>query len=175
MIIRKPYAFLIKNFKKIHIALLAFAIFIYFKSTQTYSFVREFISLASYDSYNEPISRYITVFSFLLLIILILVSGALLLLLRRKDKPWKLYLVPIIQYTIIFVSFMTIRRYFNTYTGIEPTTSLRAWRDILLISQFFQLAVIIIFLIRIFGIDLNKFNFKLDEEYLELEQRRIRN
>ena len=170
MIIRKPYAFLIKNFKKIHITLLVFALYIYFKSTQTYSFVREFISLNSYDIYNEPISKYVNIFGYLLLIILILGSSSLMLLLRKKEKPWKLYLLPTMQYSLILLAFVFIRGYFNNYTGVESTAPLRAWRDLLLVSQFAELGVIVIYLIRVFGIDLNKFNFKFDEEYLELEQ-----
>ena len=88
MIIRKPYAFLIKNFKKVHIFLFAIAIYIYFKTTQTYSFTREFIRLTSYDRYNEPITKYITSFGILSLLLLILGSLALMFLLKRKEKPW---------------------------------------------------------------------------------------
>ena len=31
MVVRKPYAFLIKHFKKIHVALLLFSLYIYYK------------------------------------------------------------------------------------------------------------------------------------------------
>ena len=57
MIIRKPYAFLIKNFKKIHIFLLLLCCYIYYKNMQTRSFVSEFVQLGTYDAYNEPITR----------------------------------------------------------------------------------------------------------------------
>lgn len=170
MIIRKPYAFLIKNFKKVHIALLIIAIYIYYKTTQTYSFVNEFISLGVYDSFNEPISKYISFLAIICLILLILGSLSLTLLLKRKDKPWKLYLVPAVQYALLFIAFMSVRSFFKSYTGTELTTSIRAWKDLLLISQAVQFGIFIIFIIRIFGVDLNKFNFKMDEEYLELEQ-----
>ena len=170
MIIRKPYAFLIKNFKKVHIFLFAIAIYIYFKTTQTYSFTREFIRLTSYDRYNEPITKYITSFGILSLLLLILGSLALMFLLKRKEKPWKLYLVPTVQYSLILLAFIFVRGYFNSYTGVESTAPLRAWRDLLLVSQAVQFVVLIIFIIRIFGVDLNKFNFKFDEEYIALDQ-----
>lgn len=170
MIIRKPYAFLIKNFKKIHIFLFALAIYIYFKSTQTYSFVKVFIKLASYDQYNEPITKYITALGILALLLLIMGSLALLLLLKKKEKPWILYLIPTVQYSLILLSFIFIKSYFNSYTGVESTAPLRAWRDLLLVSQVVQFSILIIYIIRIFGVDLNRFNFKIDEEYLELEQ-----
>lgn len=170
MIIRKPYAFLIKNFKKVHIFLFALAIYVYFKSTQTYTFVKEFIRIATYDAYYEPISDYINFFGNVALLLLIIGSGAIALLLRKKEKPWKLYLIPVVQYILIIVSFSFIKGYFNAYTGVESTAPLRAWRDLLLVSQVIQFFVLLIYIIRIIGVDLNKFNFKLDEEYLELEQ-----
>ena len=43
MIIRKPYAFLIKNFKKIHIALLILGLFVGYKLFDVTSFVNEFM------------------------------------------------------------------------------------------------------------------------------------
>ena len=171
MIIRKPYAFLIKNFKKVHIALFMFAIYIYFKCTKTYSFVNEFIKLSSYTIYSEAINQYVSVFSYFILLALITLSVFILVLLKRKDKPWKLYIIPVVQYSIILLSFIFIRGYFKAYTGVESTASLRIWRDLLFISQFAQLGIFIIFIIRIFGVDLKKFNFRLDEEYLELEQK----
>ena len=106
MIIRKPYAFLIKNFKKVHIALFIFAIYIYFKCTKTYSFVNEFIKLSSYTIYSEAINQYVSVFSYFILLALITLSVFILVLLKRKDKPWKLYIIPVVQYSIILLSFV---------------------------------------------------------------------
>ena len=58
MIFRKPYAFLIKNFRKIHIFLLFLCGFILYKTMQLSSFVKEFITYVSYDPYLEPITNY---------------------------------------------------------------------------------------------------------------------
>ena len=171
MIIRKPYAFLIKNFKKIHILLLVLAIYIYAKTNQMYSFLREFIQTASYDYMSESINKYVTPLGTIALLVLIISCAIIIRLLRRKEKPWKLYLVPVVQYIVIFFAFTISRNYFNSYTGAQSTTTLRMWRDLLLVSQLTQFGTFVIFFIRIFGIDLNKFNFKLDEEYLELEAR----
>lgn len=170
MIIRKPYAFLIKNFKKIHIFLMLLALYVYYKSTQTYSFLNEFIKLASYDSYNEPITKYISFTSIFFLLILISLSMALGLLLRHKKKPWKLYLLPTITYFVILISFLMVKSYFNGYTGVESTSSMRAFRDTLFISQLIQFGIFLLYIVRIFGIDLNKFNFKSDQEFIELDQ-----
>lgn len=169
MIIRKPYAFLIKNFKKIHIFLLLVCLFIFYKNSQTRSFVSEFLSLGTYDAYNEPISNYINFFVMLLLVVVIALSVVLMLLLRHKGKPWKLYLIPFLEYSYMLVVFVVTINFFASYNGSGGTTGIRAIRDLLNISSIFQYAVFIILLIRILGIDLNKFNFKMDSEYLELD------
>ena len=88
MIIRKPYTFLIKHFKKIHIVLLALALFVYYKNLQVYTFVKDFISLLVYNSYEDPISRYIGIGSIVSLIILIVGSAALVSILQKKNK-WR--------------------------------------------------------------------------------------
>ena len=49
MIIRKPYAFLIKNFRKIHIALLLIGLFILYKTIDTVGFVNDFMQYGIYD------------------------------------------------------------------------------------------------------------------------------
>lgn len=169
MIIRKPYAFLIKNFKKIHIFLLLLCCYIYYKNMQTRSFVTEFLQLGTYDSYNEPITRHINFLVILGLLAVIALSIGLVVLLKHKRKPWKLYLVPVVSYIFMFVVFIVAIAFFNTYEDGTGTTGIRAISDLLFISAIPQYVVMIILLMRIFGVDLNKFDFKSDEEYLELD------
>ena len=169
MIIRKHYAFLIKNFKKIYVFLLILCAYIYYKTVQTNSFVNEFLSLGTYDAYNEPISGYITGLAFFALILIIAAAVALIILLRHKQKPWKLYLIVFFEYLALFVAFLITRSFFNDYSGQLETTGARAVRDILFIFTIPQYPVFIILLMRIFGVDLNKFNFQTDQEYLELD------
>ena len=168
MIIRKPYAFLIKHFRKIHIFLLILCGYVYFKNLQLNSFINEFISLGTYDSYSEPISNYISFSVILSLLLLIAGSATLVLLLRHKKKPWKLYLLPIIEYTFLLIVYFSAKNFFDSYTGIIDSASIRAIRYFLFIGTVLQYPTIIVFLMRVLGVDLKKFNFKLDEEYLEL-------
>ena len=49
MVLRKPYAFIIKNFKKIHILLLVLSIYTLFKDNQVMTFVGSFIDTNSYN------------------------------------------------------------------------------------------------------------------------------
>lgn len=169
MVFRKPYAFLIKNFKKIHIFLLILCAFIYYRILLVNNFVGQFMEFGSYDSYNEPISGYINFFIYLILFIIIVSNIFLIMLLKRKNKPWKLYLLPVVTYVAIFFIFAWTRNFFSNYMGGTETTNIRMIRDILGILSFFQYPVFIILLIRIFGVDLRKFNFNQDQEFLELD------
>ncbi len=168
MIFRKPYAFLVKNFRKIHIFMLFLCAYIFYKNSQTRLFVTEFLNFGTYDMYNEPISRHINIFVILALLIVIALFITLVVLLKRKNKPWKLYLIPVVVYVFMFIVFIITTNFFATYLG-DGTTGVRAVRDLLLISSLGQYPVFIILLIRIFGIDINNFNFKMDQEYLELD------
>lgn len=171
MIITKPYAFLIKHFKKIHILLFALCCYVYYKNMQLSSFVKEFINLGTYDVYNEPITKYASNLSILFMILIIVGSITLIILLRHKGKPWKLYLLPIIEYTVMLFVFFAARNYFANYVGGADTTTIRAVRDFVLITTIFEFPVFAVFLIRILGVDLHKFNFNKDEEYLELDSK----
>ena len=170
MIIRKPYAFLIKNFKKIHIFLFVLSLFVAYKLVNVNTFVFEFMRFGTYDLYQNPVSRHISSWLLLVVFLLIIGSSSLVLLLRYKKKPWKLYLVPVIEYTAMFFVLNIIRGFFKNYTDDVATTDLRMARDLLAMFLVVQLPSIAIFLIRGLGLDINKFHFNVDEEFLELKE-----
>lgn len=168
MIIRKPYAFLIKHFRRIHVFMLALCIFIYYKSMQTRSFVTEFLELESYDPYYEPITKYASVFALIVLLVLIALSCVFVVLLWHKKKPWKLYLIPLVGYAFVFITFCLTITLFSGYDEASGTTGIRAINDLLFMGTIPQYIVILILIMRILGLDLNKFDFKSDQEFLEL-------
>ena len=170
MIIRKPYAFLIKNFRKIHIILLILSLFIAYKLFDVSRFINDFMNLGTYDLYADPVSRHISVFLRISLLLSVVGSVAILILLRKKNKPWKLYLVPIIEYLALFFVLGIIRSFFNNFTNDVETTDLRFSRDLLYIFTFAQLPAIWVFVMRTLGLDGKKFNFNSDEEFLELSE-----
>ena len=57
MIIRKPYAFLIKNFRKIHIFLLVLSVYVAYKLFDVNSYVSEFMRLGTYDMFGDPVEN----------------------------------------------------------------------------------------------------------------------
>ena len=70
MILRKPYAFLIKNFRKINIFILLLSLFVYVKTLDLISFTRNYAATGVYNEL-DLISNYITT-PFILSMILII-------------------------------------------------------------------------------------------------------
>ena len=170
MIIRKPYAFLIKNFKKIHIALLIVSLFVLYKIIDVSNFVKDYMTFGTYDSYSNPITKHITFILLLLILVLIVGTASLIFLLRYKKKPWKVYLVPLIEYLALYFILKMIKSFFLGYTYDVETTDLKMSRDLLFIIQILQLPAIGIYVMRVFGLDINKFNFNTDKEFFELSE-----
>jgi len=170
MIIRRPYIFFIKNFKKIHILLLILSIIVFLKQSNISAFIKEFLNLKTYDATNFPITKYIPTYLILIVLVLFIVCLILTIILKKKNKPWKLYLIPTITYSVLLLMYLILRSYFQAYAGADNTAEVNFYRDILFFTTIFQYPTLLIFLIRILGLDLRKFNFKTDEEYLELDE-----
>ena len=168
MIIKKPYIFLIKHFRQIHIFLLLMGLFIYIKHTSLVTFIRDFMEYTAYDPTTDPISKYIPFWYLLIVLIMGLLSLALLVLLKQKRKPWKLYLIPTITYLIIFIVDLLIKTYFVGYSGGLDRASISLFRDLSYLTLITQLPIFIVYLMRVLGLNLKHFDFKLDEEYLEI-------
>lgn len=168
MIIRKPYAFLIKNFRRIHIVLLLMSIFVAYKLIDISKFVNEFMRYGTYDLFKDPVTKHISFWVMICIAVLFLGSLALLFLLLHKQKPWKVYLVPVIEYAILFLVLSMIKSFFNGYSADVETTDLRMSKDLLMIFMIVQLPAIGIYVMRVFGLDIKKFQFNSDQEFLEL-------
>ena len=95
---------------------------------------------------------------------------SLLLLLKHKNKPWKLYLIPLFNYIFLYFVLSIIKNFFKTYSITVDAADLRFARDLLFIFVVLQLPVVGIFIMRTFGLDIYKFNFNMDEEFLQLSE-----
>lgn len=170
MILRKPYALLIQYFQRIHLILILLSAYIFYKVMSLRTFVGEFLSTESYNAYYEPISDYINFLVIISILLIVAVSITLIILLRYKKKPWKIYLFPIILYSFMLGVLIFISSYFNGYNDLSELQPIMAGRDLLNLAYIFQYPMFIIFGIRFLGIDLKKFGFKEDEEYLDIKE-----
>lgn len=171
MVFRKPYAFLIKNFKKIHILLVILWGYIFYKIFALKDFIKEFITYGTYNRNIEGISTKIGILLYVSLVLFIVISIIMLLLLKHKKKPWKLYLILILEYAVIFYNCVAISSFFNSYTVTDTVSNVYMYRDMLNITSWIQYIVLIILIMRITGLDLKKFEFNNDEEFLQLSSK----
>ena len=171
MILRKPYAFLIKNFKKINLALLALVIFILWKDLNLYSFIKDYIQTGIYNTMLDSIDNYVNIFSTLSLILIFIVSGILAYLLKYKNKPYIAYILILINNIVTFILFIYTKYYFTTTTiGEFDLTSLLIVRDLTFISTIPYYPIIFLLVIRSIGIDLKKFGFGEDKDFININE-----
>ena len=170
MILRKPYAFLIQYFQRIHLILVGLSFYIFYKTSTLRAFVSEFIRTESYNTDLESIKGYVSFLPIFVILTCLVVFLILMVLLRHKKKPWKTYLLPFFDYIFLLIVMLYIRNFFMTYNDISDITKIMAGRDLLFIAYLPQFAVILLLIIRMIGIDLKKFGFQNDEEYLEIKE-----
>ncbi len=167
MVIRKPYAFLIKYFRQIHIVLLVLAIYIYTRVVRLSSFVNNYIDTEIYNEMVDPIKNYTSTLTYLAIILLLIGVITIIILFKQKKKPKLMYILIGIEYIVIFFIFSFSTSYFNNLHGATINSAqIRLIRDFLKVFSIFQFAVFIMLIIRILGIDLQKFGFLNDEEFL---------
>lgn len=170
MILKKPYALLIKNFRKIHILLTILSIFTLVQSHKLLSFFHDYIannySVTVTDSLvKDTISPWL----YLSIILTILILIAVYILLKVKKKPTKIYFFTILYYVILLI-FIIIAAFLigNLSDGLWPAASARTYRDLANIVYYPSYFFIVLMVIRSLGFDVKKFNFKSDLKELEI-------
>lgn len=172
MILRKPYAFFIKNFKLINLILAILTIFLSYK---TYLLAR-FFSNYSLDYAkaisNFTIDKFLTPIVFITNIIIIIGIIIVLVVLFIKEKPKKLYLYSL----ILFIATMVL--YYINYNILfeitKKTLDIRvsqALRDINYIALILQIISFFPTLVRATGFNLKQFEFSKDLQDLNIEEK----
>ncbi len=171
MIIRKPYAFLIKYFKIIHIILFVFMTYLLFKIRALYIFFRDFLKTGTYTYVTDIVSKYINIPMIIMTIILIALLLLIFFLMRQKKKPIFYYITATIYYFITFVSFIFFIGVFNNldYQTYSNQT-LALFRDLTLALYYLNFFFIIIAFVRGFGFNVKKFNFEKDIKELDITE-----
>lgn len=170
MILRKPYALLIKNFKKIHFVLAVLVTFILFKCNEILTFFKEYIAHGSYAHVGDLASQYIGEYLYIAIILVVVITIVVFVLMVQKKKPTLLYFVSIVFYIALLIYLLKVneRMVALDVSTISPA-SLRIYRDITLISVMAQYVFIAILFVRTVGFDIKKFNFGEDLQQLNIE------
>lgn len=172
MILRKPYAFLIKNFKKINLLILILTVFVFSKTMDLIGFVRAYSSTGVYNEL-DLISNYINSYYILAIIAILALSGILLYLLKYKDKPIKAYLLILGDYILLLIMLMYTSSYFNDIylNGYNRQQALLV-KDLLTVVSIPQYVIMLILFIRSIGLDLKSFGFNDDKFVLATDEDR---
>lgn len=169
MVVRKPYKFLIKNFKKIHIFISLLLMYICFESNNILNYFNKLI-----DGTGIRLESLSYINNFIVFLIVLAIVGFIIIyiLMRYKKKPKKLYLITILGYIgviiILLVSYSYLREIRTEY--IEQKT-IRLYRDFIQIGIYYQYVIIVIMLLRGLGLNLKKFDFDKELKEFEIEDR----
>lgn len=170
MILRKPYAFLIKHFKLIHMIILACIAVMLLNLSDINSLFKTLQSTSTYIYAGADV--YINKSIYLFSLIGVALSVIVFYLLKKKNKPVKLYLFLILYFIVSIIGYMYM---YNTMK-IMMDTSLSSEIIILIKDISFLLMIpsyifIFICFIRGIGFNIKKFNFSKDLDDLEISEK----
>lgn len=170
MILRRPYAFLIKYFRVIHLVLFVLFGYMAYKANNILSFFKDYISYKG--NINFVSNEYISIFIFVAVILIAVICVFIYYLMRYKNKPRLFYIVLICVSVICSILFIYL---YNNIRVLETTVvsgrDVRLYRDISRINFWILLITSIPVLIRGLGFDIKKFNFNKDLNELKLEDK----
>lgn len=170
MVIKKPYAFLIKNFRLIHAVLFVLVGYLGLKSFALYEFFQDYAVNHYFVNSVDLAAQYINFAMFGVIILIMLVSALIFFILSLKNKDRKFYVFIVLYYIFLF---MFLLYDFSVLQGLQTSVltveSVRAIRDVNLIALLPQIVFITMCLGRAIGFNIKQFDFKKDLEELEID------
>lgn len=169
MILRKPYAFLIKHFRFMHVVLSVCIFYLIYRTSLMINYINEYIENTISVVGNEIIG---TLFDWGVIVIPILIlvfAGILLFVMTLKDKPRLFYILMIIVHIAIGAVYIYA---YSTFSQMEKTIidmrTVKMLRDLLLYVIIAQSVFSVFAVVRGVGFDIKKFNFNTDLQDLEI-------
>lgn len=172
MILRKPYAILIKNFKLIHLIISVFLCYLVYKTSAISTFFTNYIVSPTVLIDPSKVHTLTHILIYILPFLVIIGSVVIMILMRFKKKPITFYFLTII------VSILSIIYY--TYASSILTTleinlvdvrTLKLCQDFSRTLLAIQFITTIITIVRATGFNIKKFNFSKDLEELDIEEK----
>lgn len=171
MILRKPYAFLIKHFRLIHLILAVLVCYSIYRTKILLDFFNEYamdmINVVGQDLQSSLIpTLYLIVPVFVIIFALII-----LFVLSLKKKPNLFYLITILVYIFVIIVVSVASSTLETMSiNLVDVRTIRLVRDFVVLAFSAQFICAPIVIIRTVGFDVKKFNFKEDLKELEISE-----
>ena len=162
MILRKPYAFLIKYFRIIHIILTFLCIYILNQTGDIYNFFDTYIENGYTAIITDNFSNsFISINLYIAIIISIAIMIFISYLFVYKKKSYKIYAISILYFVLLFIFFIIYNSIFSEMQfELIGADNARIYRDVSLIFYLPQYVTLIFFAIRALGFNVKQFNFK---------------
>jgi len=171
MILRKPYAFLIKYFKLIHVFLVVPLCYLLYRTNVILNFFREYINSEQIVTGRDFTGELFNTWMFVLPFVIIVVLGILLGVMFYKKKPKIFYIYNIAVMIALLVIYNIGYDMVGTLEAqILETRTLHLIRDVFTIVVLFQGISLILTFIRATGFDIKKFEFNRDLEQLDIDE-----
>lgn len=171
MVIKKPYAFLIKKFRLIHAILFCMLLYLLISTFNLFVFFNDYAS-NNFIATLDLVSSYITLFTFIVCLLILVLCIAIYYLLNKKNKPKKIYLFSCVFYILLFIFFIVMvvllkDLEYNTFSYEK----IRVIRDICLLFIIPQIVIAFIVLGRTLGFNVKEFEFNKDLKDLEIDEK----
>lgn len=171
MILRKPYAFLIKYFKLIHTILVVMMCFLLYRTNLILNFLGEYISSTEIITGKDFTGSLFNTWLFYLPFIIIIILGILLGVMIYKKKPYAFYIINILVMISVLVFYNIGYNFINTLEAqIIETRTIRLIRDLYTIIILLQGLSLIFTFVRATGFDIKKFDFRRDLQELDITE-----
>ena len=170
MVLKKPYAFLIKHFKLLHIIIAGLMIYLSIKINLITNLFDKLASGLSV-SLSGLSDKYINILMFLAIIFILFGAFIVWFLMKNKEKPTKFYIAVMLYYIVLFIFLIIYNGVLTTLEEVSMTNqALRAYSDISLLLPLGQYYFIVIALLRGIGFNIKQFNFSKDIKELEISE-----
>lgn len=165
MILRKPYAFLIKHFKMIHLVITLLFIFVIGKTNNIVNFFKDYVNN---DVLKIDASKYVNGV-YLSLFLIVLLSFIIIILLKKKEKPLLFYFITIGLSFVLMIGFYYESSIITELEfGLLDRKTINMARDIVRFMIIIEGIMLIPYIIRTLGFDIKKFDFKKDLQDLNI-------
>ena len=171
MILRKPYAILIKHFKLIHVFLTLISVFLFLRCHDILNFINDYIINSGFIVEDYQLDKIMPFYLNIVVIFMIIFNVIVALLLKNKGKSITFYIINIVFNVILLISFIYSGSVFDTMqVKIVDTRIVRALRDLFTALDFILIISFIMYGFRATGFDVKKFNFTKDLIDLQIEE-----
>lgn len=169
MILKKPYAFLIKYFRIIHLLLLIPIAYLVSKTFRIVSFFRSYVANNYTTNIINIAAEHINFFMYIAVLFIIGTVLAIYYLMRQKKKSTKLYFFILIYYISLFVLIgVTYSILSSMEHNLITAQTARAYRDVSVVLCLPQYFFLIYTFMRGIGFDIKKFDFANDLKDMEI-------